>query len=291
MAMASYTLADLDQRPDLAPNVLAMFATTAQGSSHVVCGIPARMGLEPLAADLKGTLGVLLAMSGRRVAGALAICPYSEDQVTLWGPVIPDQSEQPKVMPVLTQELRRALRDGGFISMRSQIDLRNRTARAWMMAEGFGPWKDLHCYERDLTPLRAADISDVHAAARGDLEEVARILAECFPDSDHHRPNLVQRENEGYRHYLLRSDGRAVGAAAVQGGGRRSWLKLIGIARSERGRHQAHRLLDGVLASEARLSHHAIGLEVLQDNRPAIALYEKSGFVRRWTATLLIAPV
>ncbi len=289
--MASYTLADLDQRPDLAPHALAMFATASQGGGHIVCGIPARMGLEPQAADLKGTLGVLLAMSGRRLAGVLAICPYSEDQVTLWGPVIPDQAEQTKVMPVLMQELRRALREGGFTSMRSQVDLRNRTTRAWMMAEGFAPWKDLHCYERELASLKSAEISDVHAAARGDLDDAARILAECFPDSDHHRPNLVQRENEGYRHYLLRIDGRAVGAAAVQGGGRRSWLKLIGVGRSDRGRHQAHRLLDGVLASEARLNHHAIGLEVLEDNRPAIALYEAASFVRRWSATLLIAPV
>jgi ribosomal protein S18 acetylase RimI-like enzyme len=289
--MSSYTLADLDQRPDLQPNVLALFATTSQGSGHIVCGIPARMGLEPTAADLKGTLGVLLAMSGRRLAGALAICPYSEDQVTLWGPVIPDQREQPKVMPVLMQELRRALRDGGFASIRSQVDLRNRTLRAWMMAEGFSPWKDLHCYERELGAFRSAEISDVHAAARSDLEDAARILAECFPDSDHHRPNLVQRENEGYRHYILRHEGRVAGAAAVQGSGRRCWLKLIGVPKSDRGRHLARRLLDGVLASEARLSHHAIGLEVLDDNRPAIALYEKTGFVRRWSASLLIAPV
>lgn len=289
--MSAYTLADLDQRPDLAPNVLALFATTAQGSGHVVCGIPARMGLEPVAADLKGTLGVLIALSGRRVAGALAICPYSDDQVTLWGPVIPDLREQPRVMPTLMAELRRALRDGGYASMRAQVDNRNRTLRAWMLAEGFSPWKDMHCYERELPPFRDAEITDVHAAARDDLDDAARILAECFPESDHHQPNLVQRENEGYRHYLLRVEGRAVGAAAVQGGGRRSWLKLIGVSAAERGRHQARHLLDGVLASEARLRHHAIGLEVLEDNRPAIALYERSGFQRRWTAGLMIAPV
>ncbi len=289
--MPAYTLADLDQRPDLAPNILALFASSAQGAGHVVCGIPARMGLEPVTGDLKGTLGILLAMSGRRLAGVLGICPYSEDQITLWGPIIPDPPEQPRVMPVLMQELRRALRDGGFASMRAQVDLRNRTLRAWMMAEGFVPWKDMHCYERNLATFRETDIRDVHAAARGDLEDASRILAECFPDSDHHRPNLVQRENEGYRHYLLRRDGKAVGAAAVQGGGRRSWLKLIGVSKAERGRHQARLLLEGVLASEARLNHSAIGLEVLEGNRPAIALYEKSGFLRRWSASLLIAPV
>lgn len=289
--MATFTLADLDQRPDLAPNVLALFASNAQGANHIVCGLPQRMALEPTAADLKATLGVLLAMSGRRIAGVLAICPYSEEQVTLWGPVIPDAREQPLVMPVLMGELRRALGEGGFTSMRALVDTRNRTLRAWMMAEGFNPWKDNHCYELELTALRSAEMHGVQVAARDDLEEVARILAECFPDSDHHRPNLVQRENEGYRHYLLRAEGRAVGAAAVQGGGRRAWLKLLGIPTSERGKHWSSELLAGVLACEARLGHHAIGLEVLDDNRPATATYQKAGFVRKWTASLLIAPV
>ncbi|MEK7411876.1 MAG: GNAT family N-acetyltransferase [Planctomycetota bacterium] len=289
--MATYTLADLDQRSDLAPNVLALFASCAQGANHVVCGLPQRMGLEPTAADLKATLGVLLAMSGRRIAGALAICPYSEDQVTLWGPVIPDAREQPYVMPVLMGELHRALREGGFTSIRALVDTRNRTLRAWMMAAGFNPWKDDHCYECELAPFRAADLHGVQVAARDDLEEVARILAECFPDSDHHRPNLVQRENEGYRHYLLRIEGRAVGAAAVQGGGQRAWLKLIGVPKTERGKHWSSELLAGVLASEARLGHHAIGLEVLEDNQVATAAYHKSNFIRKWTASLLIAPV
>ena len=44
-------------------------------------------------------------------------------------------------------------------------------------------------------------------------------------------------------------------------------------------------------ASSGPCGHHSIGLEVLGDNRAAIALYEKSGFARRWTASLLIAPV
>jgi GNAT superfamily N-acetyltransferase len=289
--MSPYTLADLDQRPDLGPTTLALFATCAQGTHHVVCGIPCRMGMEPVAGDLGLTLGVLLAMAGRRLAGTVAICPYSEDQITLWGPVIPESREQPEVMPVLMQELRRALREGGFTSMRVLVDTRNRTQRAWLLADGFTPWKDTHCFERELAPFKNAEIQGVQAAARPDLDAVTAILAECFPDSDHHRPNLVQRENEGYRHYLLRVDGKPVGAAAVQGGGRRSWLKLIGVPRNQRGRHWARQLLAGVLASEARMGHHRIGLEVLEDNRPAIALYEKSGFHRQWTASLLIAPI
>jgi ribosomal protein S18 acetylase RimI-like enzyme len=39
------------------------------------------------------------------------------------------------------------------------------------------------------------------------------------------------------------------------------------------------------------MGHRSIALEVLADNLAAIASYEKAGFIRKWTATLLIAPV
>lgn len=289
--MAEYILADLDQRPDLGPRVLALFRAAGPGPQHAVCGIPERMGLEPSPADLAATLGVLIALAGRRVAGVLAVCPYSEEQVTLWGPLIPDPAEQPRVLPMLLAELRRALHEGSYASMRAAVDLRNRTLRAWLLAHGFTPWKDLHCYERELADQRSADLGSVQVAAPPDLEAVARVLAECFPDSDHCRASLVQRENEGYRHYLLRHEGAVVGAAAVRGGAPRSWLKLIGISRAARGRHLSRKLLAGILAAEARLSHRRIGLEVFADNRPAIALYERAGFLRAWSASLLVAPV
>ncbi|MCS6970209.1 MAG: GNAT family N-acetyltransferase [Planctomycetota bacterium] len=288
--MADYALVDLDQRPDLAPRVLSMFAAAGPGPGHVVCGIPPRMGLEPGAGDLAATLGVLIALSGRRIAGVLAVCPYSAEQVTLWGPLIPDPREQPRVLPLLVQEVRQALREGNYASMRAPVDQRNRTLRAWLLAAGFQPWKDFHCYEHELVGHRHADLGPVQVAARDDFEAVARVLQACFPDSDHCRVSLVQRENEGYRHYLLRDGGQVVGAAAVQAGGRRSWLKLIGIDPAARGRHLSRALLAGILAAEAKLNHQRIGLEVFADNRPAIALYERAGFLRAWTASLLVAP-
>lgn len=289
--MALLELVDLEERPQLRGTVRALFASQATGQGHLVSGLPHRMGLEPAEDDLNGCLGVLVAVSWRRVAGALAICPYSESQVTLWGPVVPSASEQPQVYPVLLQETRRALREGGFASMRTLVDLRNRTVRAWMMAQGFNPWKDTHCYERSLADHRTADLGAVIQAARADHDDVAKVLAEGFPDSDHWRPNLVQRENDGYRHYLLREGGRPVAAAAVQGGGRRAWLKLIATATAARGRGHAGRLIAGVMGAEARLGHAAIGLEVLADNRAAIALYESAGFHRPFSATILVAPI
>jgi membrane fusion protein (multidrug efflux system) len=42
----------LDQRPELAPAVLALFAACPPGANHLVCGLPAHMGLEPTGAVL-----------------------------------------------------------------------------------------------------------------------------------------------------------------------------------------------------------------------------------------------
>jgi ribosomal protein S18 acetylase RimI-like enzyme len=139
-------------------------------------------------------------------------------------------------------------------------------------------------------------LTGVRIAVRADHPAVSQILSEGFPDSDHCTPNLVQRENEGYRHYLLMVAGEAVAAAAVQDPGpdavrRRAWLKLIAVRKSHRNRHFGKRLVAGILATEARHHLPSIGLEVLADNAPAIRLYRASGFTHRWTATVLVAPL
>jgi hypothetical protein len=73
----SLVLADLEQRPELKPITAALFAACPPGHNHQVCGIPEHMGLEPRVEDLASCLGVLLTMSGIRLVGALALCPYS----------------------------------------------------------------------------------------------------------------------------------------------------------------------------------------------------------------------
>ena len=45
MNPAALTLVDLDQRPDLGQAVLALFAAAPPGADHLVCGLPAFMGL------------------------------------------------------------------------------------------------------------------------------------------------------------------------------------------------------------------------------------------------------
>jgi len=284
------TLVDLDQRADLVAPVTALFAAHGSGRAHVVCGIPARMGLAAVAGDLEACLGTLVLLDGQRVAGALAICPYSDEQATLWGPVSDEAYSLAAVGKMLVAEARHALRDGGFESVRCLSDTRNRTLRQFLLGQGLAAWKDSHVYERSLAPAPAATASARAAKAR-DQREVAEILAAAFPESLHCQPSLAAREKEGYRHYLIEGDDGIAGAAAVQDAGRRSWLKLIAVRPGARRGGRGQALLDGVLAGEAARGQREIGLEVLADNPGAIATFEHCGFHRAWTATILTGPV
>jgi GNAT superfamily N-acetyltransferase len=288
--MPALTLADLDQRPDLTRSVLALFAAATPGIEHLVCGIPARMGMAPMESDLDQAAGVLVALNGVRPAGALAIMPYSNEQVTLWGPALTSHALATQVPDVLINEVRRALAASSFSSMRCLVDTRNRRQRVFLQAHGFAAWKDNHCYERDLDDTEVAP-SPVRLATPDDHHAVAAVLIKAFPDSDHCFPNLAHREEQGFRHYLLQVDGRVAAVAAVEGGGRRSWLTLVAVAEGLRGKHLSQQLLRGVLSGESARGARSMGLEVLADNTPAIRLYESVGFKRSWTATIMTGPV
>ncbi len=286
--MNELEVVDLDQHPEHAPAALALLA--ALGRGHVVCGLPVRSGLTPTAEDLRACLGTLVLLWRGAVAGVLALCPYSDEQVTLWGPVVVSPLSLQIAGGMLLDESRPALRDGGFESVRALADTRNRGLRAFLLAHGFSAWKDDHVYERSLDQM-AATTSGVRLATRKDHRELADLLAEGFPESQHGQPNLAAREKEGYRHYLVEDGGRIVAGAAAQESGRRSWLKLIAVRADVRGAGIAGRLLGGVLAAEAARGQRAMGLEVLADNAPAIAAFEAAGFKRSWTATILTGPV
>jgi ribosomal protein S18 acetylase RimI-like enzyme len=288
--MPAVTLADLDQRPDLLKPVLALYAVATPGIDHLVCGLPSRMGLSPAEDDLEQAAGVLIALSGMRSVGALAIMPYGKDQVTLWGPVLAANALATQVPDMLLNEARRALRAGGFTSMRALVDVRNRRQRVLLQAHGFAAWKDNHCYERELVATEATP-TPVRLAAAEDHRAVAAILIRAFPDSDHCFPDLEHRERQGFRHYVLQVDNRVVAVGAVEAGGRRSWLTMVATTQEYRGRHLGHQLLEGIIANEAGRGARAIGLEVLADNAPAIRLYESVGFRRSWTATVMTGPV
>jgi ribosomal protein S18 acetylase RimI-like enzyme len=286
-------LADLDQRPEMTAAVLALLGAGGPGG-RAVAGWPAALGTTPEAADLRACAGVLIALERIDVLGALAICPYSDTQVTWWGPATAPGARADHVARLLADEARRAAHDGGFTSLRVLCDRRDRTRRQHLLTCGFAPWKDTVVCVRDLAPDdRLADLDGVRTAARDDHAGVALVLADGFPESDHCLPNLVQREEEGYRHYLLAEDGEVVAAAAVQVAlgtvRRRSWLKLLAVRTGHRGRHLGRRLLRGVIAAEARRGAPAIGLDVLADNAAALALYRTCGFRQDLVASVLVA--
>jgi ribosomal protein S18 acetylase RimI-like enzyme len=289
-------LTDLDQRPEMSAAVRALLSAGGPGAHHLVAGLPTAMGLAASADHLRQCAGVLIALSRIDVVGALAICPYSETQLTWWGPATTGSARSGQIARLLADEARRAAREAGFTSLRVLCDARNRDHRRLLQGLGFAPWKDALLFERPLRGLATTDLMGVRTAVRADHAGVAAVLAEGFPDSDHCTPNLVQREEEGYRHYLLADGGEVVAAAAVQDPGaqaveRRAWLKLIAVRRSQRGRQFGNRLLHGVLAAEARLRMPGIGLEVLADNGTAIRLYRSCGFTQRLSASVMIAPL
>lgn len=281
---------DLDARPDHLPAVLALFAECGPGRDHAVCGEPSRMGRPPTAEDLRDTLGVLVATERDRVIGALAICPYSESQVTMWGPVVNPGLRRRGIGSALWRKARTAIGQGGFASLRVLVDQRNRTARAFCRAHGLTAWKDNRIYQRSLTSDLPAAVSEVGWATPAEHPTVARILADAFPDSAHCEQPLSDREAAGYRHPVIRHDNRVVGTAAVRSHADRSWLSLIAVDPACRGRGLASRLLAGILHLEADLGHTAMALEVLDDNTAAIALYESLHCERAWTATILTGP-
>jgi ribosomal protein S18 acetylase RimI-like enzyme len=284
------TLVDLDQRPDLGPAVLALFSASPPGADHLVCGLPAYMGLPASAEALGQAAGVLIALVSDRPVGALALCPYSEEQITLWGPAVAKGAAQ-EVGPRLIHAAREALHLSPYGSLRALADLRNRRHRTLLLTHGFTSWKDNYFYERLLAGESQVGTSRVRRATVRDHGVLATIFIQGFPDSDHCIPSLQRRETEGYRHYLLEDNGVVAAAAAVQDAGGRGWLKLVAMRSEMRGKHLSKRLLDGVLAEEAKRRTHAIALEVLADNAPAIHLYESVGFKRRWTATIFTGPV
>jgi len=294
--MPALSLCDLDQRPDLLPWLVPLFSAAQAGRDHAVCGLPARMGLPPTGEDLRRCLGVLVAVGvkpddggGNDIAGALAICPYSDEQVTLWGPVCAASDGLETVGGRLLAGAHEALVEGGFATVRALVDVRNRHLRSFLLAHGLTAWKDTHICERALNQL-PADPGGVRLALRRDHRAVGELFAEAFPDSQHHVPNLAARERDGYRHYLVEENGRIIAAAAVQDGGRRAWLKLIAVADHARRHGAGRRLLAGLLHHESRLGWRDIGLEVLADNTAAIAAFSAAGFHRSWTATILAGP-
>ena len=287
-----YHFSDLDERPELAEEVLALFRRFGPGRFHAVNGEPSNMGQLPSIGDLLDCLGVLIVLSPNdMLAGALGICPYSSTQVTLWGPVVSSGHQGHTVGTTLLNRAKDALREGGFESARVLNDTRNRRGRSFFLKHGMTPWKDNHLYEHALKELPGEDFPGVSLARSSDHREVEAITMANFPESSHCNVSLQQRERQGYRHYILQVGGTIVATAAVKGLGRRSWMSLIGVHPEYHGQGYGTRLLRGLLKHEFSLGSRCIGLEVLADNLGAMHIYAKAGFQRRWTSSILVGPL
>ena len=248
------------------------------------------MGCPVIASDLEDTLGVLVVHHNQRVLGALALCGYVMG-VTIWGPVVNRAFTRNGIGTFLLQEAKQAVRDSGYESIRTNIDTRNRGARSFFLGKGMSHWMKNCVYERNLLSAVPATIGGVSIAKHGDHSEVEDILAECFPDSNHWQKPLIEREREGYRHHILQDSGNIVGAAAVRVTTGRTWLSLIGVRSEHRGKGLGQQLLAGLLHNEHAHGATRIGLEVLENNRTAIRVYESLGFKKRWTAHIMTGPV
>ena len=283
LARERVKLVDLDQRPELVSATVSAFAACPPGKHHVICGLPASMGQPPTAADLSACLGVVLACSATELLGAMALCPYSDEQVTLWGPVSSAGFSATNIPERLLTEARRALKESGYISVRALVDGRNRELRAFMIAHGFIPWKDNVVFERALRVESAeATDPDVRPATARDHARITDLIEEAFPETGHLSPDLATREREGYRHYVLPGTSGILGAAAVVGSGRRAWLKLIGISAKHRGKGHGHRLVAGIIRHEFARGSQQLGLEVLGDNAAAVRRWGDRIQMARW---------
>ena len=283
-------LVDLDQRPELISATLAAFAACPPGKHHLICGLPTSMGQVPTGADLIACLGVVLAVSASELHGAVALCPYSDEQATLWGPTSTAGFHGTTVPERLLSEVKRALIESGFTSLRTLVDTRNRELRAFLTAHGFAAWKDNLILERHLR-RDLAPVAEVRLSLKGDHRPATALIEQAFPETGHLTPDLATREQEGYRHYVLSGPGGLLGVAAVIGDGHRSWLKLIAIHAAQRGKGHGHRLVAGLLAAEAARGVELLGLEGLAENAAAVALYTGSGFKKAFTATIMTAPL
>ncbi len=282
---------DLDERPDLLEPTCALFRAHGPGRHHAVHGEPKRIGLPVQQRDLLDCLGVLIALENGILVGALGLCSYSDEQITLWGPITTRPEDTP-VADALLHTAREVLQDSTYESLRTQIDIRNRYLRSFFLNHGYRAWKNNAIYTRPFTAqLTQPLIESVTRSTRSEHDLLFRIFSECFPESGHHDVTLEEREQEGYRHYHLIHKNNIIGAAAVHGGSKRSWLSLFGVQSTQRGHGYGNELLAGLLAREERTNAQSIALEVLDDNTSAKKVYEHHGFQRLLTTAIITGPV
>lgn len=288
--MPTLLVSDLDERPYLTDIILDMFQQAGPGRNHAVCGEPQRMGVKPRRDDLDQTMGVLFVIEDGHPKAAMAICPYSDEQVTLWGPVFREHFSADYGM-LLLDNVKAVLRKHDLVSYRVLIDSRNREMRQFYLNAGLQRFEDNILFSRPLDKPTDLSRYPVDRARTGELSLVETMLMQCFPDNGHCSPGLQQRIDEGYIHYLLRVQQQISGCAVISRHQKRSWLSLVCIDPAQRGHGYSHDLLNGIINSEYGEGMREIAFEVLASNQAAVATYHRCGFERQWTASIFTGPL
>jgi GNAT superfamily N-acetyltransferase len=248
------------------------------------------MGLKARREDLKDALGVLFVMEDGHPVAALSLCPYSEEQVTLWGPVYRN-GELIDLGMLLLENVKAVLRKNNFVSYRVLIDTRNRDMRNFYNNAGLQKFDDNILFSRSIHKPTELPHYPVDMAQDRELDQVQHMLNISFPDNGHCEPGLKERAAEGYVHYVIRVKKRICGCAVVSRRNKRSWLSLVCIDPAQRGHGYSRELLNGIINNEYAKGSRDIAFEVLAGNTPALAVYKACGFERQWSATIYTGPL
>jgi [ribosomal protein S18]-alanine N-acetyltransferase len=115
--------------------------------------------------------------------------------------------------------------------------------------------------------------------ARRDLETIARIHAQCFPDDAWDVPALESvLAMAGAESLLAEQDGAAIGLLFATVLREEAEILTFGVAPPQRRSGVARTLLGGFYARAQSLGATRVVLEVAADNAAALALYEAEGF-------------
>ena len=289
--MSTIFFSDLDERPYLIDRVIELFSSAGPGRHHAVCGEPRRMGMPPTAEDFTRSMGVLLALEDGHLSGALCLCPYSDEQVTLWGPVSVSGFDD-ELSNMLLARAKEALKKNQFESFRVLIDGRNRQLNNFFVNNGLQVFQKNILFSLGLNRPADLPLFQVQVAREPhELKRVQEILNESFPENGHCSEDLSSRIKQGYIHYILHLKNKIFGTAVISRDNARSWLSLIAIDTQQRGKSRSRHLLNGVINCEYGNDQKEISLEVLANNKAALALYENCGFEKQWEATILTGPI
>jgi ribosomal protein S18 acetylase RimI-like enzyme len=129
-------------------------------------------------------------------------------------------------------------------------------------------------------------VTELHRSTDFSRRELAAIFTACY--QGYFVPFKVDEETLAYMvdafdlvlaHSLVAVEsGVAVGLANLGRRGERAWVAGVGVIPARRGAGIGEQLMRGLFAQARDLGAREVGLEVITENTPAIALYEKLGF-------------